>query len=59
MVFQNVVFKKILGPNREEVTGDWERVYKREHRNVCSSINSIIMTTSKIRRTENVTACWE
>lgn len=59
MVFQNVALKKILGPNREEVTGDWERPYKPEHHNFCSSPNSIMMKTSGIRRTGNVTAWWE
>ena len=56
MVFQNVVLRKILGPNREEVTGDWQILYKAEHHNFCSSPNGIMMTTSRIRRTGNVTA---
>jgi hypothetical protein len=59
MVFQNVVLRKILGPNRKEATGDWERLYKGQHHNFCSSSNSIMMTTSRIIRAGNVTAWWE
>jgi hypothetical protein len=59
MELQNVVLRKILGPNREEVTGDWDILHKQEHHNFCFSPYSIMMTTSRIRRTGNVTAWWE
>jgi hypothetical protein len=35
--------KKLLGPNREKVTGDWEKLQNEELRNLCSSPNVISM----------------
>jgi len=29
-VFENMVLKRIFGPRREEVTGEWRRLYKEE-----------------------------
>jgi hypothetical protein len=28
-VFENMVFRRIFGPRRDEVTGDWRRIIKR------------------------------
>jgi uncharacterized membrane protein len=37
-VFENGVMRKMFGPKREEVTGDWRRIHD-EELNVCSLLN--------------------
>jgi regulator of replication initiation timing len=36
-VFEKRVLRKTFGPRREEVTGDWRRLYKEEFHDLCSS----------------------
>jgi hypothetical protein len=35
-VFESVVLRRILGPKREEVTGDWKKLHKEEFHNLYS-----------------------
>jgi hypothetical protein len=42
-VFENRVLRRIFGPKRDEVTGDWRKLYKEELHNLCSSPNIIRM----------------
>jgi hypothetical protein len=37
-VFENRVLKRIFGPKRDEVTGDWRKLYKEEFRDSYSSL---------------------
>jgi hypothetical protein len=44
-VFQNRVLRKIFGPKRDEVTGDWRNLNNEEFHNLYSSPNIIRMMT--------------
>jgi len=36
-VFENMVLRRIFGPRREEVTGEWRRLHKEELNDMYSS----------------------
>jgi len=40
-VFENMMLRKIFGPNGEEVTGDRRELHSKELRDLCSSPNII------------------
>jgi len=40
-VFENVVLKRIFGPRREEVTGEWRRLHNGEINDLYSSPNIV------------------
>jgi hypothetical protein len=42
-VFVNRVLKKIFGPKRDEVTGDWRKLHNEDVHNLYSSRNIIGM----------------
>jgi hypothetical protein len=42
-VSENRLLRRILGPNRDEVTGDWRTLHNEELHNMCSSSNIIRM----------------
>jgi hypothetical protein len=42
-VFENRVLRRILGPEREEVTGGWEKLHNEELHNMYSSPSIIRM----------------
>jgi len=41
-VFENVVLKRIFGPERDEVTGEWRKVHNEE-------LNDLYFSTSIVR----------
>jgi hypothetical protein len=41
-VFENRVLRRIFGPKRDEVTGEWRKLYNEELRDLYSSPSSII-----------------
>jgi hypothetical protein len=47
-VFENRVLRGIVGPNRDEATGDWRKLHNEELHNMYSSPN--IIRTIKLRR---------
>jgi hypothetical protein len=49
-VFENSVLKRIFGPKRDEVTGDWREVHNEELHNLHSSPNIIRMIKSRRMR---------
>jgi hypothetical protein len=51
-VFDNRVLRRIFGPKRDEVTGEWRELYNEELNDllVCSSPNIVRMITSRIMR---------
>jgi hypothetical protein len=40
-VFENRVLRRIFGPKRDEVTGEWRKLHSEELHNLYSSPNSI------------------
>jgi hypothetical protein len=40
-VFKNIVLRRIFGPKRDEVTGEWRRLRKKELYALYSSLNII------------------
>jgi hypothetical protein len=49
-VFQNRVLRRISGPKREEVAGDWRRLHNEELHNSHASPNIIRVNKSKMMR---------
>jgi hypothetical protein len=45
-VFENRVLRRIFGPKRDEVTGNWRKVHNEELHNLYSSPNTITMIKS-------------
>jgi hypothetical protein len=46
-VFENRVLRRIFGPKRDEVTGEWRKLHNEELHNLCSSPNIIRMIKSR------------
>jgi hypothetical protein len=42
-VFEKRVLRRIFGPKKDEVTGDWRKLHTEEHHNLYSSPNIIRM----------------
>jgi hypothetical protein len=51
-VFQNRVLRRIFGPKRDEVTGEWRRLHDEELYALYSSPN--IIRVIKLRRLDNI-----
>jgi hypothetical protein len=49
-VFENRVLRKIFGPKRDEVTGEWRRIHNKEICNLYSSPNILQVIKSRIMR---------
>jgi hypothetical protein len=49
-VFENRVLRRIFGPKRDEVTGDWRKLHNEELHNLYSSRNIIRMIKSRRMR---------
>jgi hypothetical protein len=48
MVFENRVLRRIFGPKRDEVTGEWKKSHNEELQNLYSSLD--IIRQVKLRR---------
>jgi len=42
-VFENRVLKRIFGPKRDEVTGEWRKLHNEELNDVYSSPNNVLV----------------
>jgi hypothetical protein len=49
-VFENRVLRRIFGPRRDEVTGDWRKLHNEELHNLYSSPNILRMIKSRRMR---------
>jgi hypothetical protein len=49
-VFENRVLRRIFGPKRDEVTGDWRKLHNEELHNLYSSPDIIRMIESRRMR---------
>jgi hypothetical protein len=49
-VFENRVLRRIFGPKRDDVAGDWRKLHNEELHNLYSSPNIIRMTKSRRMR---------
>jgi hypothetical protein len=47
-IFENKVLRRIFGPKRDEVTGEWRRLRNKELYALCSSLNIIRVIKSRI-----------
>jgi len=54
-VFENMVLKRIFGPRRDEVTGEWRRLRNEELNDLYSSPNIVqVIKSRRTRWTEHV-----
>jgi hypothetical protein len=49
-VFENVVLRRIFGPKRDEVTGEWRQLHGEEFNDFCSSPNITRVVKSRRMR---------
>jgi len=49
-VFENMVLRRIFGPRKEEVTGEWRRLHNEELNDLCSSPNIVRVIKSRRMR---------
>jgi len=48
-VFENMVLRRIFGPRKDEVTGEWRRLHKEELNDLYSSPNIVRVIKSRMR----------
>jgi hypothetical protein len=59
-VFENRVLRKIFGPKRDEVTGDWRKLHNEELRDLYSSPSIIrIIKSRRMRCADHVARMGE
>jgi hypothetical protein len=48
-VFGNSVLRRIFGPKRDEVTGEWKKLHNEELKDLHSSTNTVRVIKSRMR----------
>jgi hypothetical protein len=56
-MFENMVLRRIFGPRRDEITGEWRRLYKEELNDLYSSPNTVRVIKSRRMRWAGHVAC--
>jgi hypothetical protein len=56
-VFENTILRRICGPKRDEVTGEWRKLHNEELHNLYSSPNIIRQMNSRRMRWAGHVAC--
>ena len=49
-VFENMVLRRIFGPRRDDVTGEWRRLYNEDLNDLYSSPNNVRVIKSRRMR---------
>jgi len=58
--FENMVLRRIFGPRRDEVTGEWRRLHNEELNDLCSSPNIVrVIKSKRMRWAEHVAGMGE
>jgi len=58
-VFENVVLRRIFGPRKDEVTGEWRRLHNEELHDLYSSPNIVQVIKSRRMRWAGHVACMD
>jgi hypothetical protein len=58
-VFENRVLRKVFGPKRDEVTGEWRKLHNEELNDFYSLPNIVRVVKSKIMRWAGMWRVWE
>jgi hypothetical protein len=58
-VFENRVLRRIFGPKRDEVTGEWRKLHNEELHNLYSSPNISRQVKSRRMRWAGMWYAWE
>ena len=59
-VFENMVLRRIFGPRRDEVTGEWRRLHNEELNHLYSSPNIVrVIKSGRMRWAEHVARMGE
>jgi hypothetical protein len=58
-VFENRVLRRILGPKRDEVTGEWRKLHNEELRDLYSSPSIIRMIKSRRMSWATLGRCFQ
>jgi hypothetical protein len=53
-LFESKVLERIIGPKREEVTGDWRELHSEELHDLCCLLNIIRVITSQRKMADDV-----
>jgi hypothetical protein len=58
-VFENSVLRRIFGPMRDEVTGEWRKLHREDLNDLYSSPNIRVMKSKRIRWAEHAARMGE
>jgi hypothetical protein len=58
-MFENRVLRKICGPKRDDVTGEWRKLHSEELRNLYSFPNIIMQIKSRRSSGQGMWHAWE
>jgi hypothetical protein len=57
-VFKNRVLRRIFGPKRDEIAGEWRKFHNEELHDLYSSLTIVWVIKSRMRWTRHVARMW-